>query len=202
MKGVRLVDAVSVFIQLCDELISRIKEASGDEWWKDIRTLTEQLEAARRKLDRPVWRYANEPEWPAFLVIEAYSPGDYFGMGAEFHKVLDGYFKMQADGGNEIEGAGMLLSCDPLAESYSESVLWYTEKKSKYRQVLSTDREEAIRKLARWKRAVESGLLARAAKTMYNCDTMTYPVQCLRMRPKNLSGVWHLTLKLLGRTRQ
>lgn len=154
-------DAISVFIQLCDELISRIEEASGDEWWKDIRTLTEQLEAARRKLDRPVWRYANEPEWPAFLIIEAYSPGDYFGMGAEFHKVLDGYFKMQADGGNEIEGAGMLLSCDPLAESYSESVLWYTEKKSKYRQVLSTDREEAIRKPARWKRAVQSGLLAR-----------------------------------------
>lgn len=150
------------FTQLCDEIIARIEEAEGDEWWKDIGPITERLELAHRQLDRPEWPYANEPEWPAFLIVEAHRDHGPIGMANEFATTATKFFEEPYASGNGLKADGvcMLLMRDPIVESYSESMLSYIESGTKRRYVLGEKKDSSIRTLRQWKRAVEQGLFS------------------------------------------
>jgi hypothetical protein len=138
------------FVELAREIIARIQEANGSDWWSDVEQLSEMLETVRREIGFPEWKY-NGPEWPALYITSVYCDADCYGIAEEFADTLKGPCS-----DDRLSRYGMMLSRDPMSETFSEAMLWSQERGSKLIPPGPELASQAILTLSRWIRTISN----------------------------------------------
>lgn len=138
------------FVELAEEIVARIEETEGPEWWADVSQLAEELETIRQPIGFPVWTY-NDPESPAFFIAEVYPDCELDGLAAEMEDHLKRPLEKP---GSKLSAYGEMLTRDPRAESYEFTMLWH-KMRDEPRRIYSPDTAKiAIVTLRRWIRAI------------------------------------------------
>jgi hypothetical protein len=138
------------FVELAREIIARIQEANGSDWWSDVEQLSETLETVRRKIGFPEWKY-NEPEWPAFYITSVYCDADCYGIAEEFADKLK-----EPCSDDRLSRCGIMLSRDPMSENSPMTLLWSQERGSKLIPFGPELASQAILTLNRWIRTISN----------------------------------------------
>ena len=139
------------FIEIAEEIITRIEESDGPEWWADISHLSVKLEEIRRRL-RFFEAFHYETKWPAFFITSIYGESDeLYGIAAEYEDLL----KKPLNDGN-LSAYGTMLTRDPYVASVSETLLWGRKKGEDSDWTIGSEssRDKAIRTLRKWIRTV------------------------------------------------
>lgn len=136
------------FITLTEEIIARIEEAEGPEWWFHVEPLSEKLESLRRQID---FSSSNQHDsnFPAFFITSVYRDHELHGIAAEFSSRLKGPLQR-----NDLVAYCVLLSRDPMVESECETTLWQKNRNSARKGYFPNTAKEAVQILRRWIRAV------------------------------------------------
>jgi hypothetical protein len=98
------------FVALAEEIIERIKETRGPEWWSDIRVLARELEETRRRFDP-------QRDFPGFFIVDVFR-----GKPDEPDAEVVG--SVDLGGSSDEMGAGLMVSRDPWDNSSKVTWLW------------------------------------------------------------------------------